>query len=691
MSLHQASHYYGIAKTTLLTRFKRAKEEMGDSQNLTLMMGLKHRDVNNKFATKQVLTMKEEENLAKYLLECSKMNYGLTLKDTRKLAYTYAVSEGRTIPNNWSEDKMAGKAWARGFLRRHKELSVRKPENTSAARNLGFNKESVFQYFQNLTGIMNTYSFGPDRIYNIDETGLSTVLRSQNVVAGKSMKQVGMCVSAERSESVTIVGIVNAAGEYIPPVIIFPRKRHHPEYMEGCVDGALPLFNTKGYMDATFFLRTLEHFKNHVQVSIENPLLLILDNHSSHLSLEALRFCRNNGIHMITLPPHTSHKTQPLDLAVFYPFKEYCVSEFQGKKVTVHNIARFSAMPFKKSFTSSNIKSGFRAGGIYPLDGNKLFKFFEDREPITSSQSSYHVSTNAHVNIKTALNSRVEPELPINISGTSYQPILDLVDRRFEMPMDDRSDLHVIADPSTSPEDTQLSFEKNMNPMKWERESSALENAAFSANFCTDTTSNPIFHQIPSKSHVFSNSFDSVEERTMSTGLSLNPLTEAEQISLTPTEVLDLSISTHKNVDDHEVEVAPFKKICMSNAERPIDLSMKTSTFSSDSRLRFGGLEVLRPLPNPQIRHLSKQRNRGMTSAIPTGSPEFKRKEKLAEEKRLKEEKKQQRETQRRLIKEPKKEIKKRIKKEPKEETKKNPISKENPQKKRGRPSKQSV
>lgn len=120
MSLHQACHHYGIAKTTLLTRFKRAKEEMGDSQNLTLKMGLKHRDVNNKFATKQVLTMKEEENLARYLLECSKMNYGLTLKDTRKLAYTYAVSEGRTIPDNWSEDKMAGKTWARGFLRRHK-------------------------------------------------------------------------------------------------------------------------------------------------------------------------------------------------------------------------------------------------------------------------------------------------------------------------------------------------------------------------------------------------------------------------------------------------------------------------------------------------------------------------------------------------------------------------------------------
>lgn len=571
------------------------------------------------------------------------------------------------------------------------ELSVRKPENTSAARNLGFNKESVSQYFKNLTGIMNTYSFGPDRIYNIDETGLSTVLRSQNVVAGKSMKQVGMCVSAERGESVTIVGIVNAAGEYIPPVIIFPRKRPHPEYMEGCVDGAIPLFNAKGYMDATFFLRTLEHFKDHVQVSIENPLLLILDNHSSHLSLEALRFCRNNGIHMITLPPHTSHKTQPLDLAVFYPFKEYCVSEFQGKKVTVHNIARFSATPFKKSFTTKNIKSGFRAGGIYPLDGDKLFKFFEDRTPITSPQSSYHVSTNSHVNIETPLNPRVESELPINISDTAYQPILDLVDRGFEKPVDDRSDLHVIANLSTSPEDTQLSFEKNVIPMKWERESSVLENAAFSANFCTDTTSNPIFHQIPSKSHVSNNSFDSVEECTLSTGLSLNPLTEEEQRSLTPTEVLDLSVSTHKNVDDHEVEVAPYKKICLSIAERPIDLSLKNAPLSSEPRLRFGGLEVIRPLPNPKIRHLSKQRNRGMTSAIPTGSPEFKRKEKLAEEKRLKEEKKQLRETQRMLKKEPKTELKKnqkRIKKEPKEVTEKNPISKENAKKKRGRPSK---
>lgn len=80
MSLHQASHHYGIVKTTLLTRFKKAKEEMGDRQNLTLMMGLKHRDVDNKFATKEVLAMKGEEHLAKYLLECSEMNLSLTLR-----------------------------------------------------------------------------------------------------------------------------------------------------------------------------------------------------------------------------------------------------------------------------------------------------------------------------------------------------------------------------------------------------------------------------------------------------------------------------------------------------------------------------------------------------------------------------------------------------------------------------------
>ena len=50
-------------------------------------------------------------------------------------------------------------------------------------------------------------------------------------------------------------------------------------------------------------------------------VLLLLDNHAAHVSLMAVEFCRDHGIVLLTIPPKTSHKLQPLGVAVYNPFK----------------------------------------------------------------------------------------------------------------------------------------------------------------------------------------------------------------------------------------------------------------------------------------------------------------------------------------------------------------------------------
>ncbi|KAJ8879757.1 hypothetical protein PR048_020365 [Dryococelus australis] len=60
---------------------------------------------------------------------------------------------------------------------------------------------------------------------------------------------------------------------------------------------------------------------------IDHPVLLLLDNHSSHLALEAINFCRDHSIHLLTLPPHSSHKMQPLDRNFFGPLKAFYSDE----------------------------------------------------------------------------------------------------------------------------------------------------------------------------------------------------------------------------------------------------------------------------------------------------------------------------------------------------------------------------
>ncbi len=56
-------------------------------------------------------------------------------------------------------------------------------------------------------------------------------------------------------------------------------------------------------------------------VSFINKHLLILDGHGNHVTLEAIEQAKDIRLDMLTLPSHTSHALQPLDVFCFKPFK----------------------------------------------------------------------------------------------------------------------------------------------------------------------------------------------------------------------------------------------------------------------------------------------------------------------------------------------------------------------------------
>jgi len=71
-----------------------------------------------------------------------------------------------------------------------------------------------------------------------------------------------------------------------------------------------------GWMTTDSFVLYLKHFIRHVKCSPNHPVMLLLDNHESHMSIEELDLCKENGVTLLTFPPHCSHRLQPLDVAV---------------------------------------------------------------------------------------------------------------------------------------------------------------------------------------------------------------------------------------------------------------------------------------------------------------------------------------------------------------------------------------
>jgi len=56
-------------------------------------------------------------------------------------------------------------------------------------------------------------------------------------------------------------------------------------------------------------------------MSLINRHLLVLDGHGSHFTLQIMKRAQEFGLDMITLPSHTSHVLQTLNIFCFKPFK----------------------------------------------------------------------------------------------------------------------------------------------------------------------------------------------------------------------------------------------------------------------------------------------------------------------------------------------------------------------------------
>ncbi|KAG5876261.1 hypothetical protein JTB14_022284 [Gonioctena quinquepunctata] len=255
------------------------------------------------------------------------------------------------------------KLFMKGFRKRNPNISLRKPENTILARLFSFNESAVDEFYTNYEILLARQDFTPDRILNSDETGITTVLNTPKVLAEKKQRQVGQLVPAERGELVTFCTIITATGNSI---YIFTRVHYKDHFLKDAPEGSLRLATESGWIDADLFINAIQHLMKLTSCSKENPVLLLCDNHESHISVEAINFS-----------PHSSHKLQPLDVSVFDPFKGKLKTAFNdwhvanaGKTITICQIAELSKLAFYESSTPKNIVHGFTEPGIWPF--NKL-------------------------------------------------------------------------------------------------------------------------------------------------------------------------------------------------------------------------------------------------------------------------------------------------------------------------------
>jgi hypothetical protein len=79
-----------------------------------------------------------------------------------------------------------------------------------------------------------------------------------------------------------------------------------------------------------------------------------------------VKAAKGAGLDLVSLPSHTSHALQPLDVSVFKPFKTYLreylnywTSRNVGLKATKEALSHWVSLAMRKAQMENNIKKGF--------------------------------------------------------------------------------------------------------------------------------------------------------------------------------------------------------------------------------------------------------------------------------------------------------------------------------------------
>jgi hypothetical protein len=103
-----------------------------------------------------------------------------------------------------------------------------------------------------------------------------------------------------------------------------------------------------------------------VKPSSEGPVLVLLEDHNSHLSIAAPYYYKEDGVTVLSFPSHCSHKLQLLYRNACGPVITYVnracdtwIANHPGEKMSIHCVPSIMNRRLNSAAASADIKAGF--------------------------------------------------------------------------------------------------------------------------------------------------------------------------------------------------------------------------------------------------------------------------------------------------------------------------------------------
>ena len=145
--------------------------------------------------------------------------------------------------------------------------------------------------------------------------------------------------------------------------------------MRNALLGSIGRCHPSGWVQTNLFCDWFKHFIEHVKPCAESPVLLVLDGHASHTrNMEIIELVRKNYVTIVCLPPHTTHKLQPLDKTFMGSLKTHYSEVIRiwmrhnNHRLGPYDIAGLFNQAYVQYKTASIAINGFLKTGIYPCN-----------------------------------------------------------------------------------------------------------------------------------------------------------------------------------------------------------------------------------------------------------------------------------------------------------------------------------
>ncbi|CAG8522669.1 3063_t:CDS:2 [Cetraspora pellucida] len=352
LNVNAAAAKFGISETTLRRAVKNS--------------------YHNHHGPTTILSSYEKEQLVGYCKNMQRLGFGLTKSGVNHCVMEILKNNKRNHPFN---NKGLSRTWWDRFMKDHSDLSFRMPQALSEACAQRANPVIINDHFKKLKKIIQEYLLIPDCIWNMNETGFVISPKIQKVLTIKGARQVYKVSHRNIHDYISVVPMISAAGDYIPPLIIYKDICTISGLLAGAPSGSVIGFTDSGYMREDLFQMYIEHFISLILSA--RPVLLMLDGHKSHVNYTSVKFCYDNEVLLYALPSHTTHMLQPSEIPFTKLKNEYSNScdklhNDKGEVVTKHTFASILEPAFATTYTFEAITNSFRVTGIWPFNPNVI-------------------------------------------------------------------------------------------------------------------------------------------------------------------------------------------------------------------------------------------------------------------------------------------------------------------------------